>query len=160
MLNQELRVLAPPSGSNCESSNSACSSKCRHATGQGMQKNPLRVVGVAELPALPGINLSLKRTKVGAHFTATFPSQRRTSACLGDGRKAPSPKQTNYCTVRGSVSASAGRVLTGIFKNIIMLSLGTKKREVSPRADRCAEELPQVKGFISYISGAFCMTTP
>lgn len=57
-----------------------------------MQKNPLRVVGVAELPALPGINLSLKRTKVGAHFTATFPSQRRTSACLGESPKSKTNK--------------------------------------------------------------------
>lgn len=93
--------------------------------------------------ALPGINLSRKSAKVAPHSTATFPSQRRTSDCLDDSRKAPNPQQTTP----GSVSA--GRVLAGSWKNISMLSLGTKKRDMLPRVDWCAEELPQVKPVIS-----------
>lgn len=53
-----------------------------------MQDNPLRVVGVAEqpLPAFRGINLSPKSTKVEPHFTATFPSQKKTSAWMTAGK--------------------------------------------------------------------------
>lgn len=41
-----------------------------------------------------------------------------------------------------------------------MLSLGAKKREALSRVGWSAEELPQVKVLISYISAAFCMITP
>lgn len=60
----------------------------RHAAWLGMQKNPVRVVGVAEqlLPALHGINLSLRGQRCN---TATFPGRTRTCGCRNDSRKAP-----------------------------------------------------------------------
>lgn len=109
--------------------------RCRHAAWLGMQKNPVRVVGVAEqlLPALPGINLSLRGQRCN---TATFPGRTRTCGCLDDSGKAPNPPQS----ILGRLSPSAGRLLTGV----LMSSLVLKKKEASLRGERSAEELPQV----------------
>lgn len=90
------------------------------------------------------------------HFAATLPSQRRTSAGPDDRGKAPDPKPT---------PAPFGdpfqlQLAAFVPENIIMLSLGTKKREASSRVDWSAEELPQVKLFISHVSGSFLQDHP
>lgn len=138
-------VVAPPPGGTRKSSRSGVLSyKCRHAIRLERQKkkrDPVRVVGVPE----SGNNPSLKRTKVEPHFTATSPSWRTSAQHLDDSRKVPNPP----------INVQPGGFFSGILTNLIMLSLASKKKEVSPRV----EQLPQVKPFNSDISCVFCVIT-